>query len=140
MGQLESVSMEELHDLLSEVDEGTPTQRILAAIAYKQGDSKTRLAERHGVTWKTVDNWLDRFAEQPIVEAPYDERRPGRPPKLAEEQRNALLTDLHHSPDEFGYDSKTWFPILVSHHVKETFDIEYSLRHVRRLMDEAEVA
>jgi len=50
MNQLDSVSMEELHELLSEVDKGIPTQRILAAIAYKQGDSKTRLAERHDVT------------------------------------------------------------------------------------------
>ena len=38
--------MEDLHELLAEVDEGVPTQRVLAAIAYKQGGSKTWLAER----------------------------------------------------------------------------------------------
>jgi transposase len=137
MNQLDSVSMEELHELLSEVDEGIPTQRILAAIAYKQGDSKTRLAERHDVTWKTVDNWLNRFAEQPIEQAPYDEQRSGRPPKLTEEQRDVLFEELHDSPEEFGYDRQAWFPTLVYHHVKEKFDVEYSLRHIRRLMDEA---
>ncbi|MFB6300598.1 MAG: helix-turn-helix domain-containing protein [Halobacteriales archaeon] len=66
MGRLDRISMEELHELLAEVDEGTPTQRVLAAIAYKQGDSKTRLAERHDVTWKTVHSWLNRFASSTI--------------------------------------------------------------------------
>ena len=65
MGRLDHISMEELHELLAEVDEGTATQRVLAAIAYQQGDSKTRLAERHDVTWKTVHSWLNRSAEQP---------------------------------------------------------------------------
>lgn len=137
MSQLDSISMEELHELLSEVDEGTPTQRILAAIAYKQGDSKTQLAERHDVTWTTVDNWLNRFAEQPIEQAPYDKQRSGRPPKLTEEQRDVLFEELHDSPEEFGYDRQAWFPTLVYHHVKETFGVEYSLRHIRRLMGEA---
>jgi len=137
MSQLDSVSMEELHELLSEVDERTPTQRILAAIAYKQGDSKTQLAERHDVTWTTVDNWLNRFAEQPIEQAPYDEQRSGRPPKLTEEQREVLFKQLHESPEEFGYDRQAWFPTLVYHHAKEQFGVEYSLRHIRRLMGEA---
>ena len=137
MSQLDSVSMEELHEILSEVDGRTPAQRILAAIAYKQGDSKTQLAERHDVTWTTVDNWLNRFAEQPIEQAPYDEQRSGRPPKLTEEQREALFKQLHESPEEFGYDRQAWFPTLVYHHVNEQFGAEYSLRHIRRLMGEA---
>jgi transposase len=118
--------MEEFHELLAEVDERTATQRVLAAIAYKQGDSKTRLAERHDVTWKTVHSWLNRFAEQPIEQAPYDEHRSGRPSKLSEEQREVLFDDLHRSPEEFGYDPKAWFPTLLAHHVKETFDGERS--------------
>lgn len=137
MGRLEHTSMEELHELLSEVDEGTPTERILAAIAYKQGDSKTRLAERHDVSWKTIQSWLNRFAEQPIEQAPYDEQRPGRPPKLTDEQQETLFDDLHDSPEAFGYDRQAWFPPLVQHHVKERFGVEYSLRHIRRLLGEA---
>lgn len=137
MGRLDQITIEELHEQLAEVDEGTPTERIVAAIAYKQGDSKTRLAERHDVSWKTIDNWLNRFAEQPIDRAPHDEHRPGRPPKLTDEERDALFHDLHASPTEFGYERQAWFPSLVYHHVKATFNVEYSLRHIRRLMDEA---
>ena len=137
MSRLEHTSVEELHEVLAEVEQGTPTQRILAAIAYKQGDTKTQLAERHDVTWKTVDNWLNRFAEQPIEHAPYDEQRPGRPPELTDDQRTELFEDLHEAPDEFGYDRLAWFPTLVHHHLKETFGVEYSLRHIRRLMHEA---
>lgn len=137
MGRLEHVSIEELHELLSDVDESTPTERILAAIAYKQGDSKAKLAERHDVTWKTIHNWLDRFEERPIEKAPYDEHRSGRPAELTDEQRERLSEDLLASPEAFGYDRHEWFPALVHHHIEEKFGIEYSLRHVRRLMNEA---
>lgn len=140
MGRLEEVSMAELHEVLAAVDERTPAERILAAIAYKQGDSKSRLAERHDVSWKTVDSWLARFAERPVERAPYDEQRPGRPPKLTEEQRAALFRDLRKSPEAVGYDRQTWDPALVQRHVEETFGVEYSLRHVRRLLDEAGVS
>ena len=137
MSRLEHISIKELHELLSEVGESTPTERILAAIAYKQGDSKTQLAERHDVTWKTVHSWLNRFAEQPIEQAPYDEHRSGRPAKLTDEQKEELFEDLHDLPEEFGYDRQVWFPVLVHHHVDEKFGVEYSLRHIRRLMNKA---
>lgn len=137
MGQLEDITIDELHELLSDVDGRNPTQRILAAIAYKQGDSKTKLADQHDVTWKTINNWLDRFAEQPIEQAPYDEHRSGRPPKLTDEQKEQLFEALDDSPEAVGYDRQAWFPPLVYHYIKETFGIEYSLRHIRRLMHEA---
>jgi transposase len=140
MGRLEEVSMAELHEVLAAVDERTPAERVLAAVAYKQGDSKARLAERHDVSWRTVDSWLTRFVERPVERAPYDEQRPGRPPKLTEEQRAALFCDLREPPEAVGYDRQTWGPGLVQRHVEETFGVEYSLRHVRRLLDEAAVS
>jgi transposase len=135
--QFTSISIEELHELLSETDERIPTQRILTAIAYKQGDSKERLAERHNVSLSTIYNWLNRFAEQPLEQAPYSAQRSGRPSKLTEEQQDLFFDHLRDSPEVFGYDRQEWSPTLVRRHMKDQFDVEYSLRHIARLMTEA---
>lgn len=86
---------------------------------------------------KTIRNWLDRFAERPLEEAPYDDERSGRPPKLSDEAKAAFLTNLQQSPEKLGYDRHSWYPTLAHHHLKQEYGIEYSLRHIYRLLDEA---
>jgi transposase len=70
MGQLDDITLEELHELREKVEGDVPRGRVFAAIARKQGDEIQRIAERHDVWPKTISNWLDRFTEQPIEEAP----------------------------------------------------------------------
>jgi transposase len=43
------------------VDGKKPTQRLLAAIAYKNGILQTELAEWYDVQRRTIYNWLKRL-------------------------------------------------------------------------------
>ena len=45
MDHLDEISVEELQDALDNVEGNKPTQRLLAAIAYKNGVTQTELAE-----------------------------------------------------------------------------------------------
>lgn len=137
MGHLEGISVEDLHEALEEVEGKRPTQRLLAAIAYKNGVTQTELAEWHGVRRRTIYNWLRRLEREPIVSAVRDDRRPGRPRKLSDEQRALLGRTLHDSPGEAGYDAAEWTPRLVRRYVAETFDVDYSTPSCRRLLREA---
>ena len=137
MGRLDHLTLDELHEQLGQTEGNTPTQRVLAAIGRIQGAPLAELAERHNVAEKTIRNWLDRFEERNLEEAPYDDPRTGRPTKLSEEQKTAFLANLQESPREFGYDRDSWFPELAHHHLSEEYGVEYSLRHVYRLMAEA---
>jgi transposase len=137
MGRLDEITIDELHEKLAQTEGNKATQRVLAAIGRKQGATLNELAERHNVAEKTIRNWLDRFAEQPLSDAPYDENRSGRPTKLSNSEQQELFEQLHQSPSEFGYDREVWFPELVHQHIKEKFGVEFSIRHVYRLMDEA---
>lgn len=139
MGRLEDISLEELRDQLKETDEKVPAQRLLTAIGRKQGDSISELAERHDVTTKTIQNWLDRFEDRPVDRAPYDDDRSGRPPKLTDEERDEFFADLHRSPETFGYERSTWTPAVAHRHLEDKFDVDYSVRHVRRMMNRAAV-
>lgn len=126
--------MDHLHEQLERTEKNTSSQRILAAISRKQSPTLSELAERHDVAEKTIRNWLDRFAEQALPQAPYDEQRSGRPAKRSGETRDAFLEDLQQSPDELGYDHHVWYPALARHHLSEENGEEYSLRHVYRLL------
>lgn len=137
MGRLDEIELHELHELLDEIEGKKPTQRVLAAIGRKQGAKLDELAEQHNVAEKTIRNWLDRYTERPLSDVPYDDDRSGRPTKLSELQQQKLYEHLHKSPTEFGYDREVWFPELVHKHISDTFSIEYSIRHVYRLMEEA---
>jgi transposase len=137
MIELENVSLDELRTLLDEVDERVPTQRVLTAIGRKLGLSTDTLAALNDVSDQTVRNWLNRFKDQPIDQAPYDDSRSGRPPKLTDEQKAEFFADLHNSPEDVAYDRQVWFPALAYRHLKETYDVEYSPSQIYRLMHEA---
>ena len=139
MGRLDEVTVEELQDALDDVEGKKPTQRLLAAIAYKHGVSQTELAEWHGVQRKTIYNWLTRLEAQPIDQAVRDGLRSGRPRKLASDQQDRVEETLAGSPSDAGYDASAWTPELVHQYLRETFDVEYSRPSCRRLLNEAEV-
>lgn len=139
MGRLGDISVEALREQLKETEEKVPAQRLLTAIARKQGDTIAELAERHGVTEKTIQNWLDRFEERPIERAPYDEQRSGRPPKLTDEEHDEFLADLHKSPQRFGYESQAWTPEIAKDYLEDKYGADYSTRHVRRMINRASI-
>jgi transposase len=140
MNKLEDTSLEELQELRERTEGEIPRERVLAAIGRKQGDTIETLAERHGVVEKTIRNWLDRFAEEPIKQAPYDAPRPGGPSKLTVKEREQLKLALQQPPTEFGYERRAWSPKVLLHYVKQEFDVEYTASHARYLLHEAGVS
>jgi transposase len=140
MGRLDDLTLEELQELRERTEGEIPRERVLAAIGRKQGDELETLAERHGVVEKTIRNWLDRFAREPIEQAPYDDDRPGRPAKLTEDQREQFFEHLQQPPTTFGYEQQAWSPKLLLHHVKEEYGVDYSEGHARKLLGKAELS
>jgi transposase len=58
---LDETSIEELQDTLDNVGENKPTQRLLAAITYKNGARQTELAEWYDVQRRTIYSWFKRL-------------------------------------------------------------------------------
>lgn len=137
MTRLTDVTVEQLRRALDDVSGRTPTLRLTAAIAYKNGVSQTELGEWFGVSRRTIYEWLTRLEEEPIAEAVHDDPRPGRPGKLTAAQRSRLETRLQQPPTRAGYDEPAWTPALVREYLAERFDVAYSRSSCRRLMKEA---
>lgn len=75
---------------------------------------------------------------QPLSEAIYDDPRPGRPSNLTAEQRADLAAALEEAPNEYGLEASTWTPDLAQTYIEQKFDIEYTRRHVQRLLNDLE--
>jgi transposase len=139
---LENVSTDELRDVLAAVDGKRPTQRLMAAINYLEEDGATmeEIAHRYGYTSGWLSRWvtrLDRLDSEPVEAVVYDDPRAGRPSALSEHEHQQVIDVLHHPPAEVGFDAPAWSVPLARNYLAEAFGVEYSHRHVRRLLREA---
>ena len=82
----------------------------------------------------TIYEWLNRFEERPIKDAITDDHRSGRPPKLDEKEREKFELAVNPPPSESGYDQPAWSTKLAKTFLREEFDVEYSMRHITRLL------
>jgi len=138
MDHIEEISLDELHNALQTVDGKRPTERLLAAIAYKNGITQTELAEWHDTGRRTIYSWLMRLdTNDPLEEAVIDDQRSGRNRKLSDEQLELFRETVRESPQKVGYDEPAWTTSLVRHHLKQTYDVQYSIPSCRRLLKEA---
>lgn len=136
--KIPDLTVDELQSKLADTeDDGKAVKRLMVAIAYKQGQSPADIQETFGISTKNVYQWLDRFEERELDEALHDEPKPGRPSKLSDEQLDELESVLDKSPEDVGYDVQAWSPKFVQHWLKTRFDVEYTERHIRRLMHNA---
>ena len=138
MEHLDEISVEELQNALDNVEESKPTQRLLAAIAYKNGVTQTELAEWHDTGRRTIYSWLVRLdTDEPLEHAVSDARRSGRKRKLSESQQEEFEQIVHEPPEEVGIDAPAWTPALVQKFLEDTYGVEYSSPSCRRLLREA---
>ena len=142
MRNLENVSAEDLRQILAEVDEADATERLMAAITYKEIDDLTQAeaADLYGFSSSWASKWftrLERLETEPFENVVYDEPRSGRPSELSEGEHERFVDVLHESPEEVGIDAPAWSVPLASEYLSEEFDVDYCDRHVRRLMTEA---
>lgn len=141
MDHLDKISVGELQQTLENIEEKTPTQRLITAIAYKNGITQTELAEWYDVERRTIYSWLKRLdTNEPLEKAVTDDHRSGRKRKLSKSQQQAFEQTVNEPPTvaAVGDDTQTWSPELVQQHLKKTYDVEYSLPSCRRLLKEAQ--
>jgi len=138
MDHLDEISVEELQEALDNVDGKKPTERLLAAIAYKNGVTQTELAEWHDTGRRTIYSWLNRLdTDESLEQAVSDDKRTGRKRKPSESQLKEFEETVHDPPSEVGIDAPAWTPALAQQYLEETYGVQYSIPSCRRLLKEA---
>jgi transposase len=138
MDHLDEISVKELQDALENVDGNKPTQRLLAAIAYKNGVTQTELAEWHDTGRRTIYSWLKRLdTDESLEQAVTDDKRTGRKRKLSDSEQQNFQETVHEPPEKAGIDAPAWTPALAQDYLEETYGVTYSIPSCRRLLKEA---
>ena len=111
--------------------------RRFRAFELKQdGWKQTDIAEALGVSEGAVSQWMKK-AREGGKEALKTEPRPGRPPKLSEEERTEELPSLlEKGPEHFGFRGEVWTRKRVRKVIKEKFKVEYDVSQVGRILDQ----
>lgn len=136
MAKIENVSIEDLEAALDEADGKRETERLMVAILYKRGPSVPMIAEWLNMREGTIYEWLNRFEERSIGDAITDDHRSGRPPKLDKLDRETFGSAVNRPPSKSGYDQPAWSTKLAQRFLREEFDVEYSIRHITRILNE----
>lgn len=134
MTRLESIPAGELEAALDEVAGNREAKRLLTAIIYKRGPSVPMIAEWLDVREQTIYRWFDRLEAEPVEQAVTDRQRSGRPAKLDEAARKEFQVAIRGAPTDVGYDRSTWTTELARRFLEDEFGVEYTRRHVRRLL------
>ncbi len=142
MANLEDISADHLREVLSQIDDGDATIRVVAALLFVEVDefSQNRVAEMLGFSSGWSSEWfrrLERLAEEPFEDVVYDEPRSGRPPKLSEKEQEQFEDAVNESPEQSGIDDPAWSVGRAREYLRERFNVQYCPRHVRRLLTAA---
>ena len=93
-----------------------------AAVLRKRGKTLEDIENCIGIPEGTVHGWLARLALGEL-ECRYDQKSPGRPPRLNQEQPDATDADIDKSPQKSGFDRGNWTAKLVARRILNRFSV-----------------
>ena len=107
--------------------------RLQAVVLNSEGRSSGELATVLKAPRSKVSEWLLRY-ENHGIEGLLEGYRSGRPPALAEQQRQQLGDILDSGPVAYGLDSGVWTSPMIAWVIEEEFGVTYHPGHVRKLL------
>ncbi len=102
-------------------------ERYHAFFLMREFMNCTIVAELIKKSRRTIQTLVKMFNEGGL-EAIVPNTPPVRPSSLSEEQKEKLKTDVVTHPRELGYEFSNWEGKSVSHHIKQKFGVELSVR------------
>lgn len=82
---------------------------------------------------RSLSNWVHKINETGNIETLRNLTRPGRSPRLNEEQLEHLKLILQQHPSEVNLNANIWDGKSLSHYIKLKFSIDLQVRQCQRL-------
>jgi len=121
-----------LQDEIRRSYEARYDHRLHAILLVAQGMSSRQAAQLLGDSPRTVAYWVQRFEAEGLAGLA-DADRPGRPPKLDQDQVYQIEQALRKSPLEVGLSVNLWDGKALSAYIKQEFRIQLGVRQCQRL-------
>ena len=121
-----------LQDEIRRTHESRYDHRLHALLLVAQGMSCLEVSRLLGDAPRTVQYWVRRFEDEGLSGL-VEEERPGRPPRLTEEQLDNLSSVLRKMPCEVGISATLWDGKTLSAYIKQEWGIDLGVRQCQRL-------
>ena len=113
-------------------EEARLQHRLHCILLICDGKTPAEVVALFGDSMRTIQYWIKRYNETGI-DGLRDPIRIGRIPRLLAGDKEILAQDLRSSPRELGYTQNLWDGKLLSHHLKQKFDIELKIRQCQNV-------
>jgi transposase len=100
-----------------------------------QGLSCPEVSKILGDSPRIIEYWVKDFNEKGF-EGLREEKRSGRPSVINGIVLSNIDSDLRQKPTSFGYTQNLWDGKMLSHHLKEKYDIKLGVRQCQRLFNQ----
>jgi len=106
--------------------------RLHGVLLVSRGLTCYEVAEHLGQNPVTVQRWVKRFNADGFAGL-LEGERPGRPSRISPEQWLELEQVLRRSPRLLGYGQNLWDGKLLSHHLRELYNLQLEVRQCQRI-------
>ena len=106
--------------------------RLHAVLLVAQGMACSEVAQLLGDAVRTVQMWVRKFKDEGLSGL-QEKSRPGRPPKLTEEQLSEIGKALRSSPEEYGINGYLWDGKTLSTFILREYTVHLGVRQCQRL-------
>ena len=106
--------------------------RLHVILLLLRGVSTSEVARIFNEPKRTVQRWASDLVKYGLSGL-IDEVRPGRPPRLTQEQMARVKLDIEKGPQVFGYVQGLWDGPLLSHHIQVHYEVGLGVRQCERI-------
>ncbi len=95
--------------------------------------STERLGKIMQASPRTIANWIHSINDSGTISVLRDRAKPGRNPRLSDEQLLELQSDILERPSSLGIDANLWDGKTLSHYIKQRYGVTIEVRQCQRL-------
>lgn len=108
--------------------------RLHSVLLVCQGLTCPEVSKILGDSPRIIEYWVHDFIEKGF-QGLREEKRSGRPSVIDGTTLININLDLRQNPASFGYTQNLWDGKMLSHHLKEKYDINLGVRQCQRLFN-----
>ena len=82
---------------------------------------------------RTIANWIHAINSSERIEVLRDKEKPGRSPRLTEDQYSELREIIEKHPSEAGLEANLWDGKSLSYYIKKKYGIDLQTRQCQRI-------
>jgi len=125
-----AVLLEQGKAIMTSSNESIFLFRVFAVNMVLSGTPASQVGASAGYTKAAVTGWVKTVDEKGF-DALRPQQRPGRPPKLTEEQLKKIDAAIQSDPKDYGF--KVWDGPSLSAYIKKQFNVDIGVRQCQRL-------